>query len=184
MVYCLITDGETNFQKGCQLKRCRSLDDTLINEENHLKKAANISTPAPSTSRPNVTSKNSSVVIRESFTLNSICLFCDHTLPGSEDIFMHMAYAHGFNFPDLVRSYNLDVYQQFRLINFIRHASLNLKCYVCNDQFSSKKNLRKHLKVSNHGTIIPRMDIWDQWIYMKSPLGNDPLLNAFVDKYT
>ncbi|KAK7791500.1 hypothetical protein R5R35_008853 [Gryllus longicercus] len=104
-----------------------------------------------------------------------VCLFCDEGRSNFEDTLDHMSQSHGFQYKDICSSYNLNFYQQIKLVNYIRLQMYNLKCSYCDKAFGIKKELLVHMTEENHYKI-PESAVWDQPEYYFPTYENDSFL--------
>ncbi|KAI8982407.1 S-adenosyl-L-methionine-dependent methyltransferase [Mycotypha africana] len=88
------------------------------------------------------------------------CLFCQDILADPLKAFQHMKEAHQFDFQSLKHSLQLDFYQCIRLINYVR---------------SQKLAAENVLKLNGEEKF------WEDEVYLKPVLEDDPLLFAFEE---
>ncbi|KAK2959338.1 hypothetical protein BLNAU_5647 [Blattamonas nauphoetae] len=83
------------------------------------------------------------------------CLFCMNTFPEVGLCLAHMRTDHLFNMKQICYDWELDFYDQIKLINFIRRCvDVTCICPYCLLSFSNKDSLYRHLQVSPE-TALP-----------------------------
>lgn len=108
-----------------------------------------------------------------------LCLFCDSPYTSCSSLFEHCASAHSFDFYEIKKAYNLDMYKCIKLFNYVRSQVEVNKCWSCGVTCSSKGELQKHLHLADNfdGNNFP----WDADTYLKPFLQDDPLLYSFCE---
>ncbi|XP_039177654.1 zinc finger protein 277 isoform X4 [Crotalus tigris] len=111
----------------------------------------------------------------------AVCLFCEKQDDTPEKLCVHMEEAHGFNLLKIKSEYDLNFYQQVKLVNFIRRQVHQCQCFKCEKKFQLKKELIHHLDDSKHIADLPNRSVWDQPQYYFPTYENDTLLCALSD---
>ncbi|KAM3832352.1 zinc finger protein 277 isoform 1-T1 [Vipera latastei] len=111
----------------------------------------------------------------------AVCLFCEKQEDTTEKLCVHMEEAHGFNLLKIKSEYDLNFYQQVKLVNFIRRQVHQCQCFKCEKKFQLKKELIHHLEDSKHIADLPNRSVWDQPQYYFPTYENDTLLCALSD---
>uniref|UniRef100_A0A670YZU9 Zinc finger protein 277 n=1 Tax=Pseudonaja textilis TaxID=8673 RepID=A0A670YZU9_PSETE len=111
----------------------------------------------------------------------AVCLFCEKQTDTTEKLYVHMEEAHGFNLLKIKSEYNLNFYQQVKLMNFIRRQVHQCQCFNCEKKFQLKEELIRHLEDNKHIAVLPDRSVWDQPQYYFPTYENDTLLCALSD---
>ncbi|XP_055624773.1 zinc finger protein 277 [Toxorhynchites rutilus septentrionalis] len=106
------------------------------------------------------------------------CLFCSATKLKIEDLKIHMKSDHSFDFDLQVEG--LSIYQRVKVVNYVRHQILLLKCVVCREEFSSKEQLLTHLQEAEH-FAIGEQQFWDQPMFFFPIYEDDQFLCQMED---
>lgn len=89
----------------------------------------------------------------------AICLFCDFQSSQPECLGQHISSAHHFDFLGLKD--NFTIYQQIKIINYVRRQVHERRCVYCDVQFASREELTTHMQDAGHFQL-PERSIWDQ----------------------
>ncbi|KAF6155428.1 hypothetical protein GIB67_019954 [Kingdonia uniflora] len=114
--------------------------------------------------------------------LNSsfLCLFCDSKFDSSDTLFDHCSFNHSFGFKGIRKTLDLDFYDSFKLINYIRSQVSGNKCWSCGHKFQSNKDLLNHL----HEAIDLKglKPVFGDDKYLKPFMEEDSLLHSFGEE--
>uniref|UniRef100_A0A8C4T5B7 Zinc finger protein 277 n=1 Tax=Erpetoichthys calabaricus TaxID=27687 RepID=A0A8C4T5B7_ERPCA len=111
----------------------------------------------------------------------AVCLFCDYQSETTDKLYSHMKDFHGFDLQKLKTNLGLGFYRQVKLINFIRREIYQCRCYGCQEKFSSKADVFKHVDKAKHIMKLPDISVWDQPQYYFPTYENDALLCTLSD---
>ncbi|KAK5901571.1 hypothetical protein CesoFtcFv8_006926 [Champsocephalus esox] len=117
----------------------------------------------------------------QSHPVSAVCLFCDHQSETMEQIYTHMKDAHGFDLHKLRTELSLRFYDQVKLVNFLRRQLHQSRCYGCQETFSCRQEVLRHLKEAGHGMQLPHKSTWNQPQYYFPTYENDALLCTLSD---
>ncbi|KAL8555242.1 hypothetical protein ACS0TY_003159 [Phlomoides rotata] len=108
-----------------------------------------------------------------------LCLFCDSPFTSCRFLFEHCTSVHSFDFYGIKKTYDLDFYKCFKLINYVRSQVALNKCWSFGMICMSKEELQKplHEAVNLNGSSFP----WDDDKYLKPFLQDDSLLYSFYE---
>ncbi|KAK4016015.1 Zinc finger protein 277 [Daphnia magna] len=107
----------------------------------------------------------------------AICLFCDFQSSAPEVLSQHIT-SHNFDFLGLKK--NFSIYQQIKIVNYVRRQVHEKKCILCDEQCSSREDLSAHMQKLSHFKL-PERSIWDQSQYYFPTYENDALLCLLED---
>ncbi|XP_023215202.1 zinc finger protein 277-like [Centruroides sculpturatus] len=110
-----------------------------------------------------------------------VCLFCDFTSSDVDELMLHMNENHKFDFDEIKTKFTLNFYEQVKLINYIRKQMHQQNCFICNKNFTSRKELNHHMIETGHISSIPSKEVWDQPKYYFPTYENDNLLCCLDD---
>jgi hypothetical protein len=89
----------------------------------------------------------------------AICLFCDFQSSAPDILSQHIASHNNFDFLGLKKSFS--IYQQIKIVNYVRRQVHEKKCILCDEQFGSRDELREHMQKLSHFKL-PDQTVWDQ----------------------
>lgn len=89
----------------------------------------------------------------------AMCLFCNFQSSQPEGLAQHMNSTHSFDFMGLKDLFT--IYQQIKIVNYIRRQVHERKCISCDVQSDSREDLLVHMKGSDHFKL-PERSVWDQ----------------------
>ncbi|KAK5866781.1 hypothetical protein PBY51_011329 [Eleginops maclovinus] len=113
--------------------------------------------------------------------VSAVCLFCDHQSETMEQIYTHMKEAHRFDLHQLRTELSLRFYEQVKLVNFIRRQLHQSRCYGCQEAFSCREEVLRHLQAAGHVMTLPHASTWNQPQYFFPTYENDALLCTLSD---
>lgn len=88
----------------------------------------------------------------------AMCLFCDFQSCEPEKLTLHIS-THNFDFLGLKK--NFTIYQQIKIVNFVRRQVHECKCILCDKQLGTKEDLIQHMQENSHFQL-PEKSTWDQ----------------------
>ncbi|XP_074274583.1 putative protein arginine N-methyltransferase 3 [Silene latifolia] len=105
------------------------------------------------------------------------CLFCEFNFSSFDTFLHHCCSTHFFDFTLLKKSFSLDFYGCFKLVNYIRAMVAQNTCWSCGQRCKSNQELLNHL----HETSISEglKLLWDDDKYLKPYMDGDSLLFNF-----
>lgn len=89
----------------------------------------------------------------------AICLFCDFQSSAPDILSQHIASHNNFDFLGLKKSFS--IYQQIKIVNYVRRQVHEKKCILCDEQFECRDELREHMQKLSHFKL-PDQTVWDQ----------------------
>ncbi|XP_078171173.1 protein arginine methyltransferase 3 [Carex rostrata] len=107
-----------------------------------------------------------------------LCLFCTEKFDSSELLFKHCSVEHSFNFDGVVKNFGLDFYGSLKLVNYVRSKVSQNKCWSFDQAFECNQDMLNHLHAN---TTCFKKDAklpWDDDMYLKPYLEDDPLLHS------
>ena len=114
--------------------------------------------------------------------IEAICLFCDFQSSEQDILSKHIS-SHNFDFLGLKRDFS--IYQQIKIVNYVRRQVHEKKCIFCDQQSNSRDELTQHMQNLNHFQL-PERSTWDQSQLneLKSKTYNSEIeffLNSYLD---
>ncbi|RDD37958.1 Zinc finger protein 277, partial [Trichoplax sp. H2] len=121
---------------------------------------------------------------------NASCLFCDLTSQVN-DVVVHLNDFHNFNISGLVKQFGLNIYEQIKLINYLRLKKNENKCGFCGCQCASVEEFSTHVNGAHlcfNSEIkeiqLPAKEHWNLSLFLFPVIEDDPLLCILEDEST
>lgn len=89
----------------------------------------------------------------------AMCLFCDYQSSSSESLSQHISSVHHFDFLGLKD--NFSIYQQIKIVNYVRRQVHERTCILCDQQLPNRDELINHMREAGHFKL-PDKSVWDQ----------------------
>ena len=94
----------------------------------------------------------------------AMCLFCEFQSSQPDGLAQHMSSEHNFDFLGLKDLFT--IYQQIKIVNYVRRQVHERKCIFCDVHFDSREQLIAHMQEAGHFKLPDDRSVWDQsqWV--------------------